>query len=83
MPQPKPRLIAELVREERYGKTVLTHPIMDALRRTQCLCLNCARLNVTDKKRNCPLAQGVYEMIEKYPSAFMCTRCAMFTPKEP
>jgi len=47
---------------ERYGEKVWENTKMDALRKEECLCLNCDRI-------------GKLELCKKYNLAFAMTRC--------
>lgn len=48
---------------------------MDKLRKTQCLCLNCARMY------HCTLACEFYEICVRKNMALMITRCPIFVDK--
>lgn len=63
-----------------YGETVSVNPLMDFLRKTQCLCLNC-ELMTGIKETNCKLAQNIYEMcVENYMSMAI-TKCKSYETK--
>jgi len=57
---------------EKYGREVWSHVEMDELRRSQCLCLNCALI------RKCAIAQAGYRLCEKNGVAFAMTRCPKY-----
>lgn len=63
------------VLEEHFGARVWTHSLMDDLRDSLCLCLNCARLNVDDPSKNCPTAQAIFEICVRDNVATAMTRC--------
>jgi len=64
-----------VVKVERYGTEVYEHTEMDALRKTQCLCLNCNKLG------NCVYAEKGLELCKEAGMAWAVTRCAYFEDK--
>jgi|WetSurMetagenome_2_1015567.scaffolds.fasta_scaffold441091_2 hypothetical protein len=72
---------AQLKQEEHYGVVVWVNPTTEALRRTECLCLNCTCLK-PGKTDNCPYAQRLYEVCKDGNIALAVTRCLPFTPNE-
>lgn len=60
------------VRVERHGNIVEEHPEMDALRKTQCLCLNCRCIGW------CKTAKKGLAVTKEDGVAFAVTRCAGF-----
>lgn len=64
-----------------YGETVSVNTLMDQLRKTQCLCLNC-ELMTESMETNCQIAQSIYEMcVENYMSMAI-TKCKAYKPKK-
>ena len=59
----------------KYGSTVWSNVAMDELRKTECLCLNCA--NIED----CYIAKFFHDECETYDIAMMVTRCMRFINK--
>ncbi|MCR4322864.1 MAG: hypothetical protein NUV61_02140 [Candidatus Azambacteria bacterium] len=66
----------KVLQVEKYGVQVLQHPEMDDLRRTQCLCLNCAEM------QDCAIAAAGFELCKKYNIAYAVTRCPYFDMKQ-
>lgn len=64
-----------------YNEEVYFNPIMDELRKQQCLCLNCA-LMTKDKETNCSKANALYELCVANNMAMMMTRCKDFEFKK-
>jgi len=60
---------------EKYGVLVFQHPEMDELRRSQCLCLNCQKMD------NCEIAHAGFELCKKFNIAYAVTRCPIFEKK--
>ena len=63
-----------------HGKRAWAHPIMDSLRREECLCLNCDNLK-PGQSDNCHIAQTFYEVCVKENVALAVTRCPFWEPK--
>lgn len=63
-------------RIEKYGRMVWRHAVMDHLRSSECLCLNCALLE------NCDIAEEGFEFAKKYGVAYAMTRCPEWKPGE-
>jgi hypothetical protein len=59
----------------KYGREVYEHSAMDALRKTDCLCLNCAKMS------ECPIAEAGFELCQEYGVAYAMTRCPLFERK--
>jgi hypothetical protein len=55
--------------EEHYGKKVWTNVEMDTLRKVQCLCLQCGKMD------ECPVAAALYSLCQEQDLALMVTRC--------
>ena len=62
----------KVVQVERYGQIVWQHPVMDELRKSQCLCLNCALL------KSCEIAKKGFEFCKVHNVAYAMTRCPHF-----
>ena len=60
----------------KYGQSVVVNVLMEALRRDECLCLNCTKLGI------CGIAKEGFDLCKKYNVAFAMTRCPIFEPKE-
>jgi hypothetical protein len=54
---------------EKYGSIVWSNIEMDELRKTECLCLNCAKMS------SCTAAKLLYDTCKGYDLAMMITRC--------
>jgi len=57
---------------EKYGKWVDINTLTEPMRKEQCLCLHCAKL------QTCKASRQFYKLCIKYNVAFMTTRCAMW-----
>lgn len=68
------------VKMESYGKKVWANPTTESLRRSECLCLNCANLK-PGQPDNCHIAQSLYEICVKENIALAVTRCPLWKPK--
>jgi hypothetical protein len=66
----------------RFNDHVVEHSLMDSLRQTECLCINCAQLNVRSPNDNCVAAQIFYETCLEHNVALAITRCPRFQQKE-
>jgi hypothetical protein len=67
-----------VVYERHYGVNVWVNELMDALRREECLCLNCERL--TD--HSCVVAGMIYKLCKEHNLALAMTRCKNWKCKE-
>lgn len=67
------------VQIEKYGNKVWTNETMDNLRKTECLCLNCANMKPGDN--NCPIANTLYQICLADNVAMAITRCPLWKPK--
>jgi hypothetical protein len=65
---------------ERYGMTVWENHHADKLRKTECLCLSCDKLDTTGKN-NCPVATKFFEICKEYGNALLITRCKEWKEK--
>jgi len=68
----------ELRTVEKYGRRVWQHELMDTLRRTECLCLNCVKQAAPE----CEIAQRGYALCQEYSIAYAVTRCPDFEKAE-
>jgi len=70
------------VQEEHYGALVWVNKGMDKARRDECLCYNCAELDIErDDSQNCPMSGTLYHFCRVTDLALMITRCPKFVPK--
>ena len=63
-----------------FGKEVFVHPMMEKLRESECLCLNCSSLKPA-KPDNCHIAQSLYEICLRENVALAITRCPLWRSK--
>ncbi len=63
-----------------HGKEAWANPMMDNLRKDECLCLNCGNLK-PNQPDNCPIAQYFFEICVKENVALAVTRCPLWKPK--
>ena len=63
-------------KQPHHGDEVWTNVPMDALRRSQCLCLNCADMGA------CNRASRLYDLCRRTGLALAVTRCPVFARKE-
>lgn len=66
----------DAVRVEAHGATVWCNKKLDALRRTDCLCLNCGRA------RSCPVAKTLFAVCVNNNLALAVTRCPVWEKKD-
>ena len=73
------------VRQIHYHKTVWTHEVMDAMRKSDCLCLNCENLSredsTTGAKFPCRVANQLTLICQQQDTALAMTRCPKWSPK--
>ena len=69
----------EPVQVVHYGIPVWVNPTTEALRKTECLCLNCA--NMKPGEANCPIAKSLYNICVGSNIALVVARCPVWTPK--
>jgi len=67
-------LITKPVIETHFGKEVWTHPLMEVLRTSECLCMKCDKLK-PDQPDNCKIANELFEVCVKEDVALAVTRC--------
>ena len=65
--------------ETHYGVGVWVNPITEALRKTECLCLNCK--NLKPGPDNCAIAQALYQICVQENVALVVTRCPVWKSK--
>jgi hypothetical protein len=58
----------------RHGQQVWENPTVEAIRREECLCLNCARMKPGEPD-HCPIARRFYEICKVHGTAFALSRC--------
>jgi len=66
----------KVVKVKKYGALVFSNEEMDALRRENCLCLNCGSLP------DCPVAKQLLLLCKGEDLALAVTRCPKWTEKE-
>ena len=64
----------------RYGVEVWENAYMDALRKKECLCLNCGNMK-PGSSDHCPAAKKLYELCREENLAMAITRCPAWKPK--
>ena len=62
------------VREKHFGYDVWVNSIMESLRESECLCLNCGIM------KDCPIAKKLFKMCVKKHMAMAITRCFHWEP---
>jgi hypothetical protein len=67
---------------ERYGRMVWETPEMDKLRRDNCMCLFCDKLNIAEPDKNCTIASRFFADSREHGIAHIVTRCDSFEPKK-
>lgn len=50
---------------------------MDALRKTECMCLNCYLKDENPPYKSCPVAGKIYEICKEHDMAMAITRCGV------
>ena len=63
-------------KETHHGAEVWVNPTTEALRRDECLCLNCGKLGL------CPTAKNFFRRCKTENIALAVTRCPKFEPKK-
>ena len=63
--------------ETHHGVKVWVNKTTEAIRKKECLCLNCGKLK-PGQTDNCPTAQAFYELCVKNNTALMVTRCPLW-----
>ena len=66
--------------EEHYGHQVWVNPTTEALRRTECLCLNCGNWN-PGQPDHCSIAGALYQVCVTDNVALTITRCPLWKSK--
>jgi hypothetical protein len=69
------RMKGEVAKVEKYGVTVWSNTMMDELRKDECLCLNC------DRMEECPIAKSLYTDCREWDLALAVTRCPKWIRK--
>lgn len=67
-------------KETHYGKEVWVNPTTEALRREECLCLNCGN-SKPGEPDHCHTAKDLYEICKRDNVAFPVTRCPRWREK--
>jgi hypothetical protein len=67
--------MSEIIKELHYGEEVWTNTVTDAMRKIECLCLNCNNIS------HCPMAHRFFDACKEENIALMVTRCKSFTDK--
>lgn len=73
-------MVGEPKYEEHYGVKVWVSPLLDALRRSDSLCYNCASFKPNGKDE-CPKARKIYEVCKSEDVALPVSRCPAFDKK--
>lgn len=63
--------MSEFEQYEHHGVQVWTRKDLRGLHRSYCLCHVCRKLNLTDRSKNCPIANLLYAV---------CVKCGITTP---
>jgi hypothetical protein len=63
-------------KETHDGSEAWVNPTTESLRREECLCLNCEKMN------SCPAAKAFYGICVLADTALAVTRCPKFEPKK-
>ena len=66
--------------EAHYGKDVWVNPTTESLRKTECLCLNCANMKPGEFD-HCHIAKSLYSICKMENVALAVTRCPLWKPK--
>ena len=69
------------VYEKHYDKEVWVNPTTEAMRRTECLCLNCGHMKPGEED-HCRIAAQLYKICVSENVAMTITRCPVWMPKE-
>lgn len=75
-------MVGEPHQEEHYGKKVWVSPVVETLRRSECLCYNCKKLEPGQDETNCPIAGALYNICKMEDVALTVTRCPVFERRE-
>ncbi|HTP56683.1 MAG TPA: hypothetical protein VMJ72_00175 [Candidatus Paceibacterota bacterium] len=65
-----------------YDKSVWVNPTTEAMRRSECLCLNCRNMK-PGAADHCSIAQKLYAVCMADNVAMIITRCPLWAPKPP
>lgn len=65
-------MLGKVAVEEHYDNMVYVNTMTEPLRRSECLCLNCAGM------KDCEYAKAFYESCIKGNIALMVTRCPVY-----
>lgn len=66
--------------EVHHDETVWVNPTTEALRKEECLCLNCGNMK-PGKPDHCYIANQLYQISVKENIAMTITRCPIWKPK--
>lgn len=67
-------------KETHYGKKVWVNPTTEALRKSECLCLNCGNMK-PNQPANCSIAESLFKISVNTNIAIAITRCPTWKPK--
>ncbi len=70
------------IQETHYDRVVWVSPIIEAIRREECLCWNCSKLTPGNRETNCHIANKLYVICVEEDVAIPVTRCPLFQLKE-
>lgn len=73
-------MIGRLEQQTKYGIDVKVNSLMEQLRPSECLCLNCASLR-PGQADNCQIAERLYHICVGEHVALAVTRCPVFIPR--
>lgn len=62
----------------KYKKLVWANPLIEKIRKDDCLCFSCERFDIKDRSKNCPIANATYDNCVKYDTATPVTRCPIY-----
>ena len=65
---------------EKYGVLVWQNPTIEALRREECLCLHCARIDRDCGGEGCTIAGDLFAICKRENVAFPVSRCPKWLP---
>jgi hypothetical protein len=51
---------------EHHGKLVWVRNDLKGKHRENCLCFSCAKLNIKDREKNCPIANALYDLCVQF-----------------
>lgn len=67
---------------EHHGKNVFVRSDLKGMHREYCLCFNCTKLDIENRKKNCPIANALYKLDVKYCLTTPVFECPEFEQKQ-